>query len=84
LPAFPQDAVRFAPDGLLWVERNVAAGRPELFDVIDRAANVVAKVTMPPNTMLVGFGPASVYAVRIDDSHAEFLQRYPLPKITKP
>ncbi|HEY4218907.1 MAG TPA: hypothetical protein VGM67_17320 [Gemmatimonadaceae bacterium] len=82
LPPFPPDAVRFAPDGLLWVERSVPAGSPELFDVIDGEAKVVANVTMPPNTVLVGFGSTSLYAVRIDDSHAEFLQRYPLPKIS--
>lgn len=83
LPPFPPNAVQFAPDGLLWVQRNVSPGDRERFDVIDTAAAVAAQVTMPPNTLLVGFGSSSIFAVRIDANHAEFLQQYPMVSIPR-
>lgn len=83
LPPFPPNAVRFAPDGFLWVQRSALPGDREIFDVIDSEAKVVARVTMPPDTILVGFGSSSLYAVRIDEKHAEFLRQYPMPVIPR-
>jgi hypothetical protein len=81
LPAFPMDAVSFSPDGMLWIRRNTAARQPQTFDVVGRRAELVARVTLPPTTRLVGFGAHSLYAVRVDDAHAQFLQRYALPEL---
>jgi hypothetical protein len=79
LPAFLPDAVRFAPNGMLWVRRTTAADRPPTFDLIDRMGRVAMKVVMPTRSRLVGFGANSVYAVRRDADDLEYLQRYALP-----
>jgi hypothetical protein len=79
LSAFQNEALTFAPDGLLWVERMVGAGSPPLVDVIDRAGRLTARVTLPKNTRLIGFGNGTVYLVRTDDDDLEYLQRYKLP-----
>lgn len=80
LPPFLFDALRFAPDGNLWVERTTAAGAPQTFDVIDRSGRVASHVVLPAKSRLVGFGKGSVYIVRIDDDDLEHLERHVLPR----
>ncbi len=80
LPAFGMRALRFAPDGTLWVERELGGDEPQTFDLIDRTARRVARVEMPPRTRLVGFGVRSLYLVKIStDDELETLQRHPMP-----
>jgi hypothetical protein len=79
LPPFLPNALRFAPDGTLWIERAVAADQPQTFDLIDRNGSLARQVIMPSRTRLVGFGAAAVYTVRIDDDDLEYLQRHALP-----
>jgi hypothetical protein len=79
LPPFLPNALRFAPDGTLWIERAVAADLPQSFDLIDRNGSLARRVVMPPRTRLVGFGVGTVYTVRIDEDQLEYLQRYRLP-----
>jgi hypothetical protein len=79
LPPFLVDAVRFAPDGLLWVQRTVPAGAPSRVDVIDGTGVVVRQVELPAGRRLVGFGPRTVYLARVDDDDVEHLERYARP-----
>jgi len=79
LPAFLPGAVLFAPDGMLWVNRAVAAESPAMLDVIDRQGKVAYRVALPTQSRLVGFGSSSVYLVRIDEDDLQYLQRYRLP-----
>jgi hypothetical protein len=79
LPPFLLDALRFAPDGTLWVQRTVPAGAPARFDLIDGTGTVVRQVELPAGRRLVGFGPKTVYLARIDDDDAEHLERYGRP-----
>lgn len=79
LPPFLGDAVRFAPDGILWIERTAAAAAPQTFDLIDRRGRLTSHVVLPPRTRLVGFGKATMYVVRIDADDLEYLQRYTRP-----
>jgi hypothetical protein len=81
LPAFLPEAVRFAPDGMLWVTRAVAADQPPAIDVIDRSGKIAQRVVLPRNTRLVGFGTNVVYVVRIDQDDLRYLQRHRLPSI---
>lgn len=76
LPPFLDHAVRFDPDGLLWIQRTVPAGRPELFDVVDARGRVVEQVSAPARSRIVGFGRSSIYLVRLDPDDQEFLERY--------
>jgi hypothetical protein len=79
LPPFLSRALSFAPDGMLWVKRAVAADSAPGIDVIDRAGKIAYRIALPKQSKLVGFGPASVYLVRIDFDDLQYLQRYPLP-----
>ena len=79
LPAFLDRAVAFAPNGMLWVNRAVAAGAPPTVDIIDQTGRVVQRAVLPRQTRLVGFGANSVYLVRIDPDDLLYLQRYSLP-----
>lgn len=76
LPPFLGDALQFAPDGNLWVERTTPAGVPQTFDVIDRSGKVASRVVLPAKARLVGFGKGCVYVVRIDDDDLERLERH--------
>lgn len=78
LPAFPPDAfIRFDPDGRLWVQRSVAAGKAPRFDVIDDKGVVVRQVELPKRSRLVGFGAKTLYLAHLDDDDIERLERYP-------
>jgi hypothetical protein len=79
LPPFLPNAVRFASDGMLWIERAMAADQPQSFDLIDRTGALTRRVVLPKRTRLVGFGMATVYTVRIDEDDLEYLQQHRLP-----
>jgi hypothetical protein len=79
LPAFVDRAVAFAPDGMLWVKRAVAAESPPMVDVIDATGKVVQRVALPRGSKLIGFGAGTVYLLRIDADDLQYLQRYRLP-----
>lgn len=76
LPAFLQNALRFAPDGRLWVRRTTPADQPPTFDVIDGSGRVVERVLLPQKTRLAGFGNGVVYTIRTDEDDLQYLQRY--------
>jgi hypothetical protein len=79
LPPFLLDAVRFAPDGTLWIERTASAGSPQTFDLVDRAGRLASRVVLPPKARLVGFGERTIYVVKIDADDLEYLQRHARP-----
>jgi hypothetical protein len=80
MPPFYDNAVSFAPDGNLWVQRIVPANSKGSVDVIDRAGRVAGRVIIPSGSRVAGFGGSSVYLVRRDANGLEYLQRYPLPR----
>ena len=58
-------------------------GKPGLAGatVVFRRGQVVQRVRLPQHRRLVGFGMESLYAVRMDDSGLEFVERYRRPKL---
>lgn len=78
-PPFLGNAATVATDGRLWVQRTTAAGDAPRFDVFDSFGKVVANVTLPAATRLVGFGRGTVYVVRKDENDLEYLERYRMP-----
>lgn len=74
LPPFLSRALRFSPDGMLWVERAGPAGTGQRFDVIDARGQLARRVTLPSGLRLVGFGRDGIYTVRRDEDDFEFLQ----------
>lgn len=66
--------------GRLWVERSLAVDtRGSVFDVFDRAGNLVDRISLPAGSRLVGFDQSWLYTARIDANDFEHLQRFPLP-----
>lgn len=79
MPTFGDNALIFAPDGMLWVRRSVPAGAGPQFDVIDRSGRVVRRYAFPPKTRLLAFGAGgAVYFTRSDADDLQYLQRYRL------
>jgi hypothetical protein len=83
LPPYNGNAV-YAPNGLLWIPRLTAAGRPPLYDIIDGKGALVERVELPPRTKLIGFGMNTVYIARFDADDLQYLQRHALPTTVRP
>jgi hypothetical protein len=76
LPPFLDDAIHFAPDRFLWIQRTTSADDPPVFDIVSFSGIVVEQVKAPPHTRLVGFSRSYVYLARSDPDDQEFLERY--------
>jgi hypothetical protein len=76
LPPFLDNAGRFAPDGVLWIQRAVPVDGASLFDLVDGRGVVIKQVRAREHSRVVGFGVSHVYVVRIDQDDQEFLERY--------
>lgn len=81
LPAFKSSGVSLAPDGMVWVQRMVAAGAPLEYDVIDGSGRLVQKARLPRRSHVIGFGKETVYVIRMDEDDLQYLQRYALPRL---
>jgi hypothetical protein len=77
-PAFQSRGVHAAPDGRLWVQRYVEAGAPDEFDVFDGGGVRVARVILPPDHTLIGFGPGFAYLARTDEDDLQWIERHRL------
>lgn len=81
-PEFPEfkgpfaSSVAAAPNGRVWVQKNMPFGSPPTYDVIDQSGKVVSRVVLPKNTRLLGFGTGTVYLARTDDDDLQYVQRY--------
>jgi hypothetical protein len=73
-------AARFSPDGMLWIERSVAAKSLPLYDIVDRSGVLAYRVTLPPRSRVVGFGASAIYVAVFDDDDIQRLQRYRIPR----
>ena len=66
-------------DGRVWIRRYGEAGaKATRYDVIDRRGVIVARVDVPNEGRVVGFGARSVYVVRKDADDLQYLQRFGL------
>ena len=83
LPPYNGNGV-FAPNGLLWIPRLTAAGRPPFYDIVNGKGALVERVELPPRTKLIGFGTNTVYIARFDADDLQYLQRHALPTRERP
>jgi hypothetical protein len=79
MPPFLADAVRFAPDGTLWVARTSDDPAASIHDVFDRSGRLVRRVRLGSGSRIVGFGRRSVFVVVRNEVDLEFLQCIPRP-----
>lgn len=80
-PAFPDRALWAGPNGRFWLERDVPAGEPRRFDVLDGSGRRLAIVRLPADRRLEGFGRDALYLSRTDDLDFVWLERYRLPNL---
>jgi hypothetical protein len=81
LPPFLAGALLPAPDGRLWIRRTQSADAPDIrYDVVVRTGAPVARVGMPSNEQVVGFGRNGIFTVLVDDDGIQHLRRHPLPR----
>ena len=82
LPPFPNPSLKAAPDGRLWILRMRSTKAPGTdYDIVDRTGRLAARLHLPPNEIVAGFGPSRVYIVTTDDDGIQHLRRHPLPRI---
>jgi hypothetical protein len=83
-PPFETGNTFARPNGEVWVLRSRRAGDPvAVYDVFTKAGGMIGRVAFPPRTQLVGFGNATLYAVRLDDDDLQYLERWTLPYGTR-
>lgn len=77
-PGGPDEANFWAtPSGNVVLERVPNSERPLImYDVMDRAGKLVARVSVPPGHRVVGFGQKTAYVVRVDEDQVQHLQRH--------
>lgn len=70
-----------APDGRLWVKRNMPfrLGR-EQWDVIDATGKLVASWRLPAKTTIATVGQGVAYTVRTDADDLRYIQRVEIPR----
>jgi hypothetical protein len=81
MPPFTgRGSVLATPEGEVWVLRTrPASDKVPSYDVFDRSGALVKKVTLNPDSRVVGFGKGTVYVVRTDSDDLQYLQRYSRP-----
>ena len=78
-PAFNPDDIIVAPDGRLWVARQMPAASPNVvYDVFDERGARVDRVQFPARSRVVGFGNGSVYVNERDADDLPHLRKYAL------
>jgi hypothetical protein len=78
LPPFLEDAIAFAPDGRLWIQRTAHIGQTGTVDVFDRNARLVEQIRLPNGSRVIGFGKESVYVLQHDELDLQHIARYRL------
>ena len=78
-PPFTDFTPRIAPDGTLWVERSVATGAPQTFDLFDGRGLLLRVVSLPAGRRLLALGAGVAYLASVNEDGVERLERYRLP-----
>jgi hypothetical protein len=86
LPLFMGDRTLVSPQGEVWVERYMPAGRPGRVDVFDGQGIRLGFVELPAKSTVIGFASAGepgskVYLARTDDVGLVWLERYRLVRV---
>jgi hypothetical protein len=63
--------------GNLWLLRSHPSEPEAIYEVIDGQGVIRARIVLPPNTRLEGFGEGAIFLVRQDALGLHWLQRYP-------
>jgi len=74
-PAFAPGSTRADADGNLWVRTSQNVGARPVYNVIDRKGELVDRVQLPLNRVLVGFGEGGVVYLAVRDGATAHLEK---------
>ncbi|MBC8087071.1 MAG: hypothetical protein H7Z40_07370 [Phycisphaerae bacterium] len=81
MPPFLAGSVLIASDGTAWIRRTPLAGNSEsTYDIISSRDQLVGRVRMKPQEVVVGFNGPHLFSVIIDDDGLQHLRRHPMPR----
>jgi hypothetical protein len=74
-PAFTPGSTRADTDGNLWVRTSQNVDARPVYNVINRKGELIDRVQLPANRVLVGFGPGGVVYLAVRDGSTAHLER---------
>ncbi len=74
-PAFTPGATRADADGNLWIRTSQNADARPVYNVVDRKGELIDRVQLPANRVLVGFGQGGVVYLAVRDGSTAHLER---------
>ena len=74
-PAFAPGSTRADADGNLWVRTSQNVETRPVYNVINRKGELIDRVQLPANRVLVGFGPDGVVYLAVRDGTTAHLER---------
>ena len=74
-PAFVPGSTRADTDGDLWVRTSQNVDARPVYNVINRKGELIDRVQLPANRVLVGFGPGGVVYLAVRDGSTAHLER---------
>jgi hypothetical protein len=74
-PAFPPGSTRADADGNLWIRTSQNVDARPVYNVINRKGELIDRVQLPANRVLVGFGPGGVVYLAVRDGRTARLEK---------
>jgi hypothetical protein len=74
-PAFTPGSTRADADGNLWVRTSQNVNTRPVYDVINRKGELIDRVQLPQNRVLVGFGANGVVYLAVRDGTTAHLEK---------
>jgi hypothetical protein len=74
-PAFTPGSTRADADGNLWIRTSQNVDARPVYDVVNRKGELVDRVQLPANRVLVGFGPGGVVYLAVRDGATARLEK---------
>jgi hypothetical protein len=74
-PAFVPGSTRADTDGNLWIRTSQNVGGVPVYNVINRKGELIDRVQLPKNRVLVGFGPGGVVYLAVREGTTAHLEK---------
>jgi hypothetical protein len=74
-PAFAPGSTRADADGNLWIRTSQNVNAIPVYNVVNRKGELVDRVQLPQNRVLVGFGPGGVVYLAVRDGTTAHLEK---------
>ena len=74
-PAFAPGSTRADADGNLWIRTSQNVNAIPVYNVVNRKGELIDRVQLPKNRVLVGFGPGGVVYLAVRDGSTAHLEK---------